>query len=172
MSEESLAQAFESERRSLVGVAYRMLGSVSEAEDAVQEAWLRLMRTPSSDIQNLGSWLRTVVARICLDVLRQRRTRREETAGERLPDLWVVDTRADPEEEVLLGEAVGAALQCLLEELPPLERVAFVLHDVFAMPFEEIAPIVERTPAAARQLASRGRRRVREAPHEVETDPI
>ncbi len=172
MSEESLARAFDAERRSLMNVAYRMLGSVTEAEDAVQEAWLRLARTPTGEIESLGPWLRTVVARICLDLLRQRRTRREEALGERLPDLLVVDGGSDPEREVLLGEAVGLALQCILEELPPAERVAFVLHDVFAMPFEEIAPIVERTPAAARQLASRGRRRVREVPHEIETDPI
>lgn len=172
MTEEALAAAFDGERRSLIGVAYRMLGSVSEAEDAVQEAWLRLARTPAGEIENLGAWLRTVVARICLDTLRQRRSRREDALGERLPDLLVLDTGSDPEREVLLGEAVGLALQCVLEELPPAERVAFVLHDVFAMPFEEIAPIVERTPAAARQLASRGRRRVRDVPHEVETDPI
>lgn len=172
MSDDDLARAFDAQRRSLISVAYRMLGSVSEAEDAVQEAWLRLARTPPGEIASLEAWLRTVVARICLDVLRQRRARREDTAGERLPDLLVVDARADPEQAALLGEAVGLALQCVLEELPPAERVAFVLHDVFAMPFEEIAPIVERTPAAARQLASRGRRRVRAMPREVETDPI
>lgn len=172
MTDVSLAEAFDAERRSLLSVAYRMLGSVSEAEDAVQEAWLRLGRVPSGEIVNLGGWLRTVVGRICLDMLRQRRTRREEMLGERLPDPLVADAAGDPEQEVLLGETVGLALQCVLEELPPAERVAFVLHDVFAMPFEEIAPIVDRTPAAARQLASRGRRRVREVPHEIETDPI
>ena len=172
MTDETLAEAFEAERRSLLGVAYRMLGSIAEAEDAVQEAWLRLTRTPAGEIANLGAWLRTVVGRICLDTLRQRRARREETLGERLPDPLVIGAAGDPEQEALVGEAVGLALQCVLEELAPAERVAFVLHDVFAMPFEEIAPIVDRTPAAARQLASRGRRRVREAPHEIETDPI
>lgn len=172
MTDETLARAFDAERRTLLGVAYRMLGSVSEAEDAVQEAWLRLARTPPGEIQNLGAWLRTVVGRICLDTLRQRRSRREESLAERLPDPLVEDAAPGPEQEVLLGEAVGLALQAMLEELPPAERVAFVLHDVFAMPFEEIAPILERTPAAARQLASRGRRRVREVSHDVETDPI
>lgn len=171
MTDETLTQAFEAQRRSLLGVAYRMLGSVSEAEDAVQEAWLRLARTPSGEIENLGAWLRTVVARICLDALR-RRTRREETLGERLPDLVVEDPGPNPEQEAMLGEAVGLALQAVLEELPPAERVAFVLHDVFAMPFEEIAPILERSPAAARQLASRGRRRVKGSSHDVETDPL
>ncbi len=172
MTDEALARAFDAERRALLGVAYRMLGSVTEAEDAVQEAWLRLSRVPRGEIANLGAWLRTVVGRICLDILRQRRSRREEALGERLPDPLVVDARGDPEQEALLGETVGLALQCVLEELTPAERVAFVLHDAFGMPFEEIAPILDRTAAAARQLASRGRRRVREMPREIETDPI
>jgi RNA polymerase sigma-70 factor (ECF subfamily) len=154
-----LAERFEEQRPRLRGVAYRMLGSLSEAEDAVQEAWLRLSGTASGEVDDLGAWLTTVVARISLNVLRSRKTRSET----HVPDP-VID-RADgtsPEHGALLASAVGLALLVVLETLAPAERVAFVLHDVFGMPFEEIAPIVERTPEAARQLASRARRRVQE----------
>src|SRR5947207_5390077 len=158
------AEQFEALRPQLQSVAYRMLGSIGEAEDAVQEAWLRLSRSDEAAIANLGGWLTTVVARVCLDVLRARRARREDYAGDWLPEPVVrVDTGDDPEQEALLADSVGLALLVVLETLTPAERLAFVLHDMFAMPFEEIAPIVDRTPAAARQLASRARRRVRGA---------
>jgi RNA polymerase sigma-70 factor, ECF subfamily len=156
-----LAERFEEHRARLRGVAYRMLGSLSEADDAVQEAWLRLNRTDASAVENLGGWLTTVVARISLNMLRSRKTRREQPhAG--FPDLIIdpVDGM-DPEHEALLADSVGLALLVVLEELSPPERLAFVLHDIFAVPFDEIAPIVDRTPEAARQLASRARRRVR-----------
>src|ERR687886_2611779 len=163
-----LAQRFEENRTHLRAVAYRMLGSISEAEDAVQEAWLRLSRSETSDIQNLGGWLTTVVARLCLNTLRSRRSRREvpleEPLGEppsvRVPDPIV--SRADgidPEQEALLADSVGLALLVVLETLSPAERLAFVLHDMFSVPFEEIAAILDRSPAATRQLASRARRR-------------
>ena len=156
-----LAERFESHRPHLNAVAYRMLGSVSEAEDAVQEAWLRLSRSDADALVNLGGWLTTVVGRVCLDMLRARRARREEYAGTWLPEPIVsVDTEGDPEQEALLVDSVGLALLVVLETLTPAERLAFVLHDMFAVPFEEIAEIVGRTPAAARQLASRARRRV------------
>jgi RNA polymerase sigma-70 factor (ECF subfamily) len=154
-----LAERFEENRSHLRAVAYRMLGSTSEADDAVQEAWLRLSRSDTSAVENLGGWLTTVVGRICLDLLRSRTSRREEPLGVRLPDSLLGETEG-PEHEALLADAVGPALQVVLETLAPAERLAFVLHDIFGVPFEEIAPIVDRTPAATRQLASRARRRV------------
>src|ERR671914_655880 len=160
-----LADRFEANRTHLHAVAYRMLGSVSEADDAVQEAWLRLSRRAEQDeLDNLRAWLTTVVARICLDMLRSRRSRREESLDAHLPDPIVSrDEEADPEHEALLADSVGLALLVVLETLTPAERLAFVLHDMFAVPFEEIAPIVGRSPTAARQLASRARRRVQGA---------
>jgi RNA polymerase sigma-70 factor, ECF subfamily len=163
---EWLAERFEEHRTHLRAVAYRMLGSVSEADDAVQEAWLRLSRSDADAIENLGGWLTTVVARVCLNVLRSRAARREEPLGVHVPEPIV--SRADgldPEQEALLADSVGLALLVVLEMLAPAERLAFVLHDMFAVPFDEIAPIVGRSPTAARQLASRARRRVQgEAP--------
>ena len=159
-----LAEGFEKNRTRLRGVAYRMLGSLAEADDAVQEAWLRLSRSDASGVDNLGGWLTTIVARVCLNVLRSRKTRREEPMGVHVPD--PVISRADgtsPEDEALLADSVGLALQVVLDTLAPAERLAFVLHDMFDLPFEEIAPLVGRSPAASRQLASRARRRVRGA---------
>lgn len=156
-----LADRFEEHRIHLRAVAYRMLGSLSEADDAVQEAWLRLSRADPSDVENLGGWLTTVVARVSLNMLRSRQSRREEPLAMHMPEP-IVD-RADgtnPEHEALLADSVGLALLVILETLTPAERLAFVLHDMFAVPFDEIAPIVERSPEAARQLASRARRRV------------
>jgi RNA polymerase sigma-70 factor (ECF subfamily) len=152
-----LADRFETHRPHLRAVAYRMLGSAAEAEDAVQEAWLRLSRTDTTGVANLAGWLTTVVARVSLNMLQSRRTRREDPVGQELPDSEDV---ADPEHEVVLADSVGLALLVVLDTLAPAERLAFVLHDMFAVPFDEIAPIVDRTPAAARQLASRARRRV------------
>jgi len=161
---ESLAEQFEGNRTHLRAVAYRMLGSVSEADDAVQEAWLRLSRSDADAVANLRGWLTTVVSRVCLDILRARRSRREEYAGEWLPEPIVSDDdTSDPEHQALLADSVGIALLVVLETLTPAERLAFVLHDMFDVPFEEIADVVGRTPAAARQLASRARRRVRGA---------
>jgi RNA polymerase sigma-70 factor (ECF subfamily) len=159
---EWLAERFEEHRTRLRAVAYRMLGSLSEADDAVQEAWLRLNRTDTSEVENLGGWLTTVVARVSLNMLRSRKVRREEPLGVHLPDP-IVDRSdgTDPEHEALLADSVGLALLVVLDTLSPAERLAFVLHDVFAVPFDEIAPIVDRSPEAARQLASRARRRVR-----------
>ena len=159
---EWLAERFEEHRTRLRAVAYRMLGSLSEADDAVQEAWLRLSRTHASEVENLGGWLTTVVARVSLNMLRSRNVRREEPLGVRMPDP-IVDRAdgTDPEHEALLADSVGLALLVVLETLSPPERLAFVLHDIFAVPFDEIAPIVDRSPEAARQLASRARRRVR-----------
>ena len=156
-----VAEEFEANRTRLRAVAYRMLGSVSEADDAVQEAWLRLSRSERGEIENLGGWLTTVVARVCLDVLRARKSRREEPFTPYVPEP-IVDPEAgvDPEHEALLADSVGLALLVVLETLNPAERLAFVLHDMFAVPFDEIAPMVDRTPEAARQLASRARRRV------------
>jgi len=157
-----LAQRFEEHRTHLRAVAYRMLGSLSEADDAVQQAWLRLSRADTSQVENLGGWLTTVVARVSLNMLRSRKARREEPLEGRLPDLLL--DRADgidPEHEALLADSVGLALLVVLETLSPPERLAFVLHDIFGVPFDEIAPIVDRSPEAARQLASRARRRVR-----------
>jgi RNA polymerase sigma-70 factor (ECF subfamily) len=157
-------EQFERHRPHLQAVAYRMLGSVSEADDAVQEAWLRLNRSGAADVANLGGWLTTVVGRVCLDMLRARRSRHEEYVGSWLPEPIVsVDGESDPEQEAMIADSVGLALLVVLETLTPAERLAFVLHDMFAVSFEEIAPIVGRSPAAARQLASRGRRRVRGA---------
>jgi RNA polymerase sigma factor (sigma-70 family) len=157
-----LAERFEEHRTRLRAVAYRMLGSLSDADDAVQEAWLRLTRTNTSEVENLGGWLTTVVARVSLNMLRSRNVRREEPIAVHLPDP-IVDRAdgTDPEHEALLADSVGLALLVVLETLSPPERLAFVLHDIFAMPFDEIAPIVDRSPEAARQLASRARRRVR-----------
>jgi RNA polymerase sigma factor (sigma-70 family) len=161
---EHLAQQFEASRPHLRAVAYRMLGSVSEADDAVQEAWLRLNRSDAAAVENLGGWLTTVVARVSLDMLRSRKSRREEPLGPHVPEPIVSrDDGVDPEHEALLADAVGLALIVVLETLDPAERLAFVLHDMFAVPFDDIAPIVERSPAAARKLASRARRRVRGA---------
>jgi RNA polymerase sigma factor (sigma-70 family) len=161
---ESLADRFEANRSHLRTVAYRMLGSTSEADDAVQESWLRLSRADSAGVDNLRAWLTTVVARVCLDMLRSRNARGEEPLGVHLPEPIVSrDDGLDPEREALLADSVGLALLVVLDALAPHERLAFVLHDMFAVPFDEIAPIVGRSPAAARQLASRARRRVRGA---------
>lgn len=158
---EWLAERFEAERPHVRAVAYRMLGRLEEADDAVQECWLRLSRSDASEIENLGGWLTTVVARVCLDMLRSRQSRREEPLAMHVPDPIVsLLGEIDPEQEALLADSVGLALLVVLEMLTPAERIAFVLHDVFAVPFEEIAGIVGRTPTAARQLASRARRRV------------
>jgi len=160
-----LAERFETNRAHLRGVAFRMLGSLTEADDAVQEAWIRLSRTDTSDVDNLRAWLTTVVGRVSLNMLRSRKTRREASLDTHVPDPIVSPAAGiDPEQEALLGDSVGLALLVVLDALTPAERVAFVLHDVFAVPFDEIAPIVGRTPTAARQLASRARRRVRGAP--------
>jgi RNA polymerase sigma factor (sigma-70 family) len=160
-----LAERFEANRGHLRGVAYRMLGSLPEADDAVQESWIRLSRTDAAEIDNLRAWLTTVVARVSLNMLRSRATRREGSLEARSPDPVVSDERGlDPEQEALLGDSVGLAMLVVLDSLTPAERIAFVLHDVFAVPFDEIAPILARTPAATRQLASRARRRVRGAP--------
>ncbi len=156
-----LAAPFEEARPHLRAVAYRMLGSLAEAEDAVQEAWLRLSRADTSEVENLRGWLTTVVGRVCLDTLRSRRARSEDALAEELPKEAAVEPASiDPEEEAMLADSVGVALLVMLEKLAPAERVAFVLHDLFAVSFEEIASLVGRSPAAARQLASRARRRV------------
>src|ERR671914_775726 len=158
---EWLAARFEEHRSHLRAVAYRMLGSLSEADDAVQDTWLRVSRAGTDQVENLGGWLTTIVARVCLNVLRSRNTRREDSFDAHLPDpvVRLEGTRA-PEEEAVLADSVGLALLVVLDTLDPAERLAFVLHDMFAVPFDEIAPIVDRSPQAARQLASRGRRRV------------
>lgn len=156
-----LAERFQGHRTHLRAVAYRMLGSLSEAEDAVQEAWLRLSRSDAEEIENLGGWLTTVVARVSLNMLRSRTARREEPLGVHIPDPIVDPAEGtDPEHEALLGDSVGLALLVVLETLTPAERLAFVLHDMFAVPFDEIAAIVDRSPEATRQLASRARRRL------------
>jgi RNA polymerase sigma-70 factor (ECF subfamily) len=157
-----LAERFETHRSRLRAVAYRMLGSLSEADDAVQEAWIRIGRADASSIENMGGWLTTIVARVCLNMLRARKSRREESLHAHVPQP-IIDREdgIDPEHQVILGDSIGLALIVLLDTLAPAERVAFVLHDVFAVPFEEIAPIVGRSPTATRQLASRARRRVR-----------
>ncbi|MDH2385097.1 sigma-70 family RNA polymerase sigma factor [Bradyrhizobium sp. CER78] len=162
-----LAEQFEANRPRLRAVAYRMLGSTAEVDDAVQEAWLRLGRTDAAAVDNLGGWLTTVIARICLDMLRSRKSRREEPIGPHVPEP-IADNPSERETE--MADSVGAALLVVLETLAPAERLAFVLHDMFAVPFEEIAPIVGRTPAAARQLASRARRRVQGAPPAPDAD--
>jgi RNA polymerase sigma factor (sigma-70 family) len=166
-----LGARFEEERPQLRRIAFRMLGTVDEAEDAVQEAWLRLNRTDESSVQNLGAWLTTVVSRVCLDMLRARRSRREEFVGSWMPEpIVTLDDRPSPEDEALIADGVGLALYVVLETLSPAERLAFVLHDMFAMPFDEIATIVGRSPDAARQLASRARRRVQGANPEPDVD--
>jgi RNA polymerase sigma factor (sigma-70 family) len=157
--QEWLADRFEEHRAHLRAVAYRMLGSLAEADDAVQDSWLRLSRSGASDVENLGGWLTTIVARVCLNILRSRNLRREESLGVHLPDPVI----KHPEEEALLADSVGLALLVVLDTLAPAERLAFVLHDMFQLPFEEIASMVGRSPAAARQLASRARRRVKGA---------
>ena len=172
---DSLAAPFEQNRAHLRAVAYRMLGSASEADDAVQEAWLRLSRSDTSGVENLGGWLTTVVARVCLDMRRSRKSRRETSldappALEEGPALDDEALFADPERQVMLADAIGPALLVVLETLDPSERLAFVLHDMFAVPFDEIAPIVGRSPTAARQLASRARRRVQGANSTAEAD--
>jgi RNA polymerase sigma-70 factor (ECF subfamily) len=166
-----LAERFEANRGHLRAVAYQMLGSLSEADDAVQEAWLRLSRSDPSRIDNLGGWLTTVVARVCLDMLRSRTSRHEEPLGTHLPEPIISpEEGVDPEDQALLADSIGLALLVVLETLGPAERLAFVLHDMFGVPFEEIAPIVDRSPTAARQLASRARRRVRGAAPTPDTD--
>lgn len=162
-----LADKFEANRAHLRAVAYRMLGSSAEVDDAVQETWLRLSRTDTGAVENLGGWLTTVVARVCLDMLRSRKSRREEPMGPDVPEPAAGD---DHERDADMADSVGAALLVVLETLAPAERLAFVLHDMFAVPFEEIAPIVGRTPAAARQLASRARRRVQGKPPAPDAD--
>jgi len=158
------ADEFEAHRTHLRGVAYRMLGSMSEADDAVQEAWLRLSRADATGVENLGGWLTTVVARVCLDVLRSRKSRREEPLDANAAEpIAHCSDGSDPEQDALLGDSVGLAMIVVLEMLSPAERVAYVLHDVFDVPFVDIAPVVGRSPAAARQLASRARRRIRGA---------
>jgi len=166
-----LAEQFEAERPHLRAVAYRMLGSLAEAEDAVQEAWLHLSRSDISTISNLGGWLTTVVARVCLNMLYARKSRREESLEASVPEpLTSRESEIDPEQEMLLADAVGLALMVVLDTLAPVERLAFVLHDIFAVPFDEIAPLVERSEIAARQLASRARRRVRARAHMQDAD--
>jgi RNA polymerase sigma factor (sigma-70 family) len=169
---EQLAEHFEQARPHLQAVAYRVLGSTSEAEDAVQEAWLRLTRSEADAIENLHGWLTTVVGRVCLDVLRARRAQREEPYDGGLPQPLVIDEEGDPAHEAVLAESVGLALLVVLETLSPAERLAFVLHDMFAVPFDEITGIVGRSPTATRQLASRARRRVRGATPAAETDLV
>jgi len=159
-----LAEQFEQHRTHLRAVAYRMLGSITEADDAVQEAWLRLSRSDADAIENLAGWLTTVVSRVCLNVLRSRTARREDLLDPHLPDpIVTVEGTLDPEEEVMLADAVGVALLVVLETLTPAERFAFVLHDTFAVPFDQVAEVLGRSPEATRQLASRARRRVRGA---------
>jgi RNA polymerase sigma factor (sigma-70 family) len=172
MSEtDRLAQQFEANRTRLRAVAYRMLGSLSDADDAVQESWLRLSRSDARGIENLSGWLTTVVSRVCLNILRSRKSRREEPLDVHVPDPLVSQEHAiNPEHEALLADSVGLALLVVLETLSPAERLAFVLHDMFALSFDEIGSIVERSPAAARQLASRARRRVQSARTIPDTD--
>ena len=166
-----LAERFEAHRSHLRAVAYRMLGSPSEADDAVQEAWLRLSRSGAAGVENLGGWLTTVVGRVCLDMLRSRRSRREESLDTHVSEPVVTrEDEVDPEHEALMADSVGSALLVVLDTLAPAERLAFVLHDMFGVPFEEVASIAGRSPAAARQLASRARRRVRGATASSEAD--
>jgi RNA polymerase sigma factor (sigma-70 family) len=167
------AEEFEEHRTHLRAVAYRMLGSLSEADDAVQEAWLRLSRSDADAVANLGGWLTTVVARVCLDMLRSRRSRREELVGTSLPEpILTTGDESDPAHQAELADSVGIALLVVLDTLSPAERLAFVLHDMFGMPFDEVAPIVDRTPAAARQLASRARGRGTGAGAAPQNDPV
>jgi len=167
MNEDFLADRFQAHRAHLHSVAYRMLGSATEADDALQEAWLRLSRADTSDVQNLAGWLTTVVARVCLNMLQSRRSRREEPLDVHEP----APVGGGPEHEAVLADTVGVALLVVLDTLAPAERLAFVLHDLFGVPFDEIAPIVERTPIAARQLASRARRRVQGTAPATDADP-
>jgi len=167
VEEEILAERFEASRQHLRAVAYRMLGSQSEADDAMQETWLRVAGADSTAVENLRGWLTTIVARICLDMLRARKSRREEQADEEVERIAGED---DAERETEIADSIGVAMLVVLETLAPAERVAFVLHDMFDLPFDEIAPIVARSPAAARQLASRARRRVQGAPQSIEAD--
>jgi RNA polymerase sigma factor (sigma-70 family) len=172
MDQLELANRFDGERRRLRSIAYRIVGSLSEADDAVQEAWLRLERVDVEAIDNLDGWLTTVVARICLNILRDRRSHAEEPLDTLVPEPIVsIDASGDPEHEALLADAVGIALQVVLEALSPAERLAFVLHDMFAVPFDEIAALVERSPEATRQLATRARRRIRGAAPRPDRDP-
>ncbi|HWE09294.1 MAG TPA: RNA polymerase sigma factor SigJ [Solirubrobacteraceae bacterium] len=164
------SEQFERQRPRLQAVAYRMLGSVTDAEDAVQEAWLRLTRSETEAIDNLGGWLTTVLGRVCIDMLRARQSRREAPIDDWLPEPLVAGDSPDPADELLLADSVGLALLVVLETLSPPERLAFVLHDTFGVPFSEIAPIVQRTPEATRQLASRARRRIRGATPEPDAD--
>jgi RNA polymerase sigma-70 factor (ECF subfamily) len=167
---EWLAGEFEKHRAHLRAVAYRMLGSATEAEDAVQESWIRLGRTDANDIENLRAWLTTVIARVCLDMLRTRTSRREDSLDTHVPDPVIARADGDPETDAMLADSVGLALLVVLETLEPAERLAFVLHDVFGMPFDEIAPIVDRSAVAARQLASRARRRVQSRASNPDSD--
>ncbi len=161
---DELASEFEAHRGRLRAIAYRMLGSLADAEDAVQETWLRLARADATEVRNLGGWLTTVLARLCLDVLRARTSRREEPLDVHLPDPVVEFGAPTPEDEALIADSIGLALLVVLDTLSPSERLAFVLHDVFAVPFDQIATILDRSPAAAKQLASRARRRMQGAP--------
>lgn len=165
-SDDALAERFEEHRGRLHAIAYQMLGSLNEADDAVQEAWLRLSNAGGEDVDNLGGWLTTVVARVCLNVLRSRRTRAELSLAPHVPDPFIepADAEADPENRAVLADAVGLALLVIMDALPPAERLALVLHDMFGVPFDEIGSIVRRSPAATRKLASRARRRIQEAP--------
>ena len=171
VDQEQLAAAFEEQRTHLRAVAYRMLGSVHEADDAVQEAWLRLSRSDVSEVENLAAWLTTVVSRICLDQLRSRGSRREGALPEHDADLDLADVEADPVHDAVLADQVGSALQVVLDTLSPAERLAFVLHDLFAVPFDEVGSVMGRSPAAVRQLASRGRRRVQSGDDEQTSAP-
>jgi len=167
-----LAERFEAQRPRLRAVAYRMLGSGGEADDALQEAWLRLSRSDTSTVENMAGWLTTIVARVCLDLLRSRQSRREQPAGDQLPEPVSGTGDDDPEHQALLADSVGLALLVVLDTLTPAERLTFVLHDMFDVPFDQIASIVDRSPAAARQLASRARRRVRAAGPGPGSDPV
>ncbi|MEU4493739.1 sigma-70 family RNA polymerase sigma factor [Streptomyces sp. NPDC023998] len=169
--QDQLAERFETHRAHLRAVAYRMLGSLNEADDAVQESWLRLSRADVTGVANLAAWLQTVVSRVCLDMLRSRASRREDPVGQQVPDrIRDADDEGDPEHEALLIDLVGRALLVVLDTLVPAERIAFVLHDMFAVPFDQIAPIVERTPATTKKLASRARRKVRGTPAAPRTE--
>lgn len=169
--DEYLAERFEAHRAHLIAVAYRMLGSLAEAEDAVQEAWLRLARVDQDSIDNLGGWLTTAVSRVCLDLLRSRRSRREDSFEEQLPDPMVVlDDGTEPEQQAVLADSIGMALLVVLDSLNPAERLAFVLHDMFAMPFDQIAPILGKSSAATKMIASRARRRVQGGTPRLDAD--
>jgi RNA polymerase sigma factor (sigma-70 family) len=170
--QDALAQSFEEHRSRLRAIAYRILGSASDADDAVQEAWLRFSRSDTSSVDNLGNWLATVVSRVCLNMLQARGSRPQPAAGPELPEPLAHPGESDPEYEALLGDSVGLALLVVLDTLTPAERVAFVLHDIFGIPFDEIAPIVDRSTAATRQLASRARARVRDQDTNQQADRV